>query len=167
MGKLNSVAQHCGAISDKRDGATLRALLDPIDNALSNRVLNAPGLAIGSGSKKKILIANNVLCVIKGKHVAVATQEVAFTATTHDITGDSGNAYILQADAAGTVTITMGIEAAALTGVVYPLASNDQAVLGIVTIDTTTTKFDATSDDLDAGHLAVKYYDCTGAYCTK
>lgn len=170
MGKLADISQHTGAIADKRDGSLIKALLSPVDNALACQCLNAPGLAIGTGSKKKIKITNDIGCIINGKIVPIAAQEVAFTATTHDIADGYINTYVLTADVTGTVTIRMGdpvLIAATATAITLPPIPDGSAILGVVTISTNGAIFDATTTDLDAVTVTDLYYDCTGPFCTK
>jgi len=177
MAKHENLGQHCNALADKRDGGLVNALLTPIHanqvvnaDRLSSRALNAGTLAIGSSSKAKIKITNNVLCCINGAMVLVAAAEVAFTATTHDIADAYTNMYVLVADAEGTVTILMGTAALTTTGisgVIPPTIPANRAVLGVVTIASAGAIFDASTTELDAGTVTDLYYDIVGPWDPK
>ena len=128
----------------------------------ADMVYSSAGLAIGSGSKKKILIANTVNYTIAGVWAAKTTAEIDFTATTHDIPADAGavqEAVYLLSITGGTVTVTMGEIASGAGNAVIPAAPANQAVLGYVRIAVAagSTPFDATSDDLDAAHITDTY----------
>lgn len=168
--RLVNVGQHANGMADKRDGGLVNALVTPIDNAISNHPLNTPGLVIGSSSKKKVKIANNLLCLIGGKLVTVAAQEVAFTATSDDIADGYINVFVVNIDSAGTAYLTKGqavLTASGVAGVGLPVLPANRCVIGVVSISTAAAIFDATTTDLDAGTVTVAYYDCTGPWGLK
>lgn len=146
------------------DHASLRLLL-------LNRTTEAPGLAIGSSSKTKVLITNTFSFLAAGVPKQKTTAEIAFTATTHDVTADAGAArerwYLLSIVAAGTVTITAGTQGAVGSGTIPAtpsFSSGGVAAVGLVRIEVAAgaTDFDATTDELDEGHLTVEYHDLIG-----
>ena len=128
-------------------------------------VFAAAGLAIGSVSKKKVLIANTVEYSVAGVAKSKTTAEVAFTADDHDITANASAiqeaVYLLSLDASGTATITKGTTASGLNQATVPATPNGETAIGHVRVSVAAgaTDFDASSDDLDAAHLTVAYTD--------
>lgn len=177
MAKLVSLAQHCNALADKRDGGLLNAIMTPVHanqvvnaDRLSSRALNGGTIAIGTSSAAKVKITNDILACVNGTMVLVAAAEVAFTATTHDIADGYTNMYVLVTDSAGTVTVHMGTAAANATGiagVVPPTIPANTAVIGVVTVSTTGALFDATTTLLSAGTVTDLYYDIVGPWDPK
>jgi len=160
--KLKDVSQHSGAIADKRDGSLIKTMLDPIDNALANMAMNSPGITIGSSSAKKVKIANATMCVVDGKMVLVAAQEVAFTAG-DNISAGYINAYFVTVAADGTVALEMGGEtliANGVNGITMPEISAKKAVIGMVNVSTTAA-FTAGTTLLSAAAVTDLYYDIT------
>ena len=128
-----------------------------------------PGLAIGSGSKKKVLIANTVQYRVAGVLASKTTAEVAFTDNTHDIANDAGlvkeAVYALSLQANGTPVITMGTIATGSGNAAEPDTPVGETLIGTVRIAVAAgaTPFAATGDDLDAAHLTVTYVNKTDA----
>lgn len=128
----------------------LRVILDEFQSFAVDLLLNSGGLVIGSGSKKKVKIANTVYAMIDGVPVKKTTAEVDFTATTHDVTNAYFRFFVLSMDASGTVTITAGDEAATIGAATIPALPDEEVALGLVLINPTGTgDFDATTTDLD------------------
>ena len=131
--------------------------------------LTSAGLAIGSSSKKAVLIANTVSYFNAGAIKNKTTAEVAFTATTHDITADAGAAqerwYLLALAANGTPSITAGVQGAVGSGT-YPVTPSGETPIGLVRLEIAagSTIFDATTDDLDEAHITDNYYNFVGVY---
>lgn len=126
-----------------------------------------PVLAIGSGSKAKVLITNVSVYIAGGAVVELASSEIAFTATTHDITANVSliqEAYYLLSTADGvTVTITKGTTAGE-DAAVPPAAPANHALIGLVKVQVAAgaTDFNATTDLLDASHLTTTFEDLSG-----
>ena len=142
----------------RTDHATYRSAVSQEKTIMGQICLSPAGLAIGVGSKKKILIANTTYYMISGVIKTKTTAEIDFTATTHDVANGSSAYFVLSINSAGTVTITKGADGGTLTQVTPSIPSN-QAIIGYLTIAASGAIFDATSDDLDAAHLTVTYYD--------
>lgn len=136
---------------------------DAIFQAEANMCLSSAGLAIGTGSKAKVLIANTVAYTVGGIFKSKTTAEVAFTATTHDIaavsTAARGAWYLLSLDADGTPAWTMGTVANTLLAKLPAPPAIGNTVIGAVKVEVAagSTGFDASTDLLDAGHLTVRY----------
>lgn len=130
-----------------------------------NSRLSDGGLAIGSVSKKEVLVAATVDFIIDGINYAKTTAEAAFTATTDDITAVAASVqeavYLVCVSSGGTLSIVKGTTATGSGEGVIPGAPLGLCVIGTVRIavDAGATDFDATSDDLDAAHLTVTYVD--------
>lgn len=146
---------------------TLAAALATLANSLKSAMLNAcysnAGLAIGATSPKKgVTIANTVTYTQNGVFKTKTTGEVAFTATAHDIAADASvvrEAVYLITLNNGTPAITKGVTASGSGKAVVPDPPAGHAPIGHVRIAVAAgaTSFDATTDNLDAGHLTVTY----------
>jgi hypothetical protein len=176
--KQTDLAQFANGLNDKTLGPQVYTYFAPIIanhnnlvNRLACRMINTPGLAIGTASKKAVKIVNECMAVINGTIVPIAAAtEVAFTATTHDVADGYTNVFVITVNAAGTLAITMGTRAATTSTVaacVLPTVPADVAVVGIVSIASAGALFDATTTDLDAGTVTDLYYDCVGPFDPK
>jgi hypothetical protein len=132
-------------------------------------LLSAPGLAIGTSSAAKV--KHNAFNVrVDGNTQLIAAAEVAFTATTHDIADPDAAGreaiYVLSVNAAGTVTITKGSDAA-LGAAVAPATPAGEVKMGEVKVaHDGSAIFDASTDLLSAAHLTDTYTDATLAALT-
>jgi hypothetical protein len=137
--------------------------LDQIHTSLLYRALSTGGLVIGSTSKKEVKIASTINYLHNGVFKAKTTAEVAFTATTMDIAPNASSVqeavYLLSLIADGTPTVTMGTVATGSGAALLPEVPTGKTPVGYVRVAVAAgaTKFDATTDDLDAGHLTVTY----------
>ena len=154
--------RHNGVFKKIKDG--FGTYLKRLVHQINNYALDAGTLAIGTSSAAEIKITNAMDIVCAGvKGTQVSAQEVAFTATTHDMADGFKCVYILTANSAGTVTITKGTEILTAN---YSLQESlpeipaDQALLGYVEIATSGAIFNATTDLLSAGHITDTYVDC-------
>ncbi|MBU2025330.1 MAG: hypothetical protein ABIC19_00640 [Patescibacteria group bacterium] len=114
----------------------LRQSLLQIQQNICDFVLNSAGLAIGSASKAKVLIANTIRALIDGVLVEKTTAEIVLSGT---VTADKFNVYVLSMIADGTVTATMGTEGDAIGDVVFPDVPDDSVVIGFVIVNPTGT----------------------------
>lgn len=141
-----------------------------LQRALANRVVDTgPALAIGSSSKLKVKIATNStgLYSIGGVlYTFPAAQEVAFTATTHDIAADASTVqeriYLVCLDAAGAATLIAGEQGSGSGSAKLPEWADIPATVcpvGYVklAIAAGSTDFDATTDELDEAHITDTY----------
>jgi hypothetical protein len=178
MAKQSDLAQFANALHDKTLALAFNQYFAPVVanhnnlvNRLACRMINTPGLAIGTSSKKKVKIVNECMAVVNGTIVPIAAAtEVAFTATTHDVADTYTNVYVITVNAAGTLAMLMGTAAlttATVAACVLPTIPADVAVVGIVSIATAAAIFDATTTDLDAGTVTDLYYDCVGPFDPK
>jgi len=134
--------------------------------AIYNKTASSAGLAIGTGSTAKVLIANTVTYTVANIWKSKTTAEIAFTATTMDIAASASSVqeavYFVCLDASGTPSLVMGTIAAGAGNAKYPeLPAATLTVIGAVRIAVAagSTMFDASSDALSAGHLTVTYYN--------
>lgn len=141
------------------------ALWTSLLKSLRNMALSAAGLAIGSASKKTFKIVNTVTYLSDGVFKSKTTAAVPLTATTHDIAANASSVqeacYLLTLAANGDVTVTMGDIATGSGNAKLPELPATGTPIGYVRIAVAagSTKFDATSDDLDAAHLTCTYVD--------
>ena len=134
---------------------------------LTCRGLASAGIVIGTSSAAKVKWGSSIVASILGNIVTVTTNEVAFTATTHDIPASATSVqeavYLVEVDGAGTVTLKMGTIATGAGNAVWPAASTDKACVGAVRIAVAagSTPFDASTDLLSAAHITDTYYNTT------
>jgi len=124
-----------------------------------------PVLAIGSSSKAKVLIttgATGTFCIEGKMYTSPASQEVAFTATTDDITADATTAqektYLVCLNASGTGSIISG-EQADIGESEAPEVGASLCVIGkvVLSVAVGAVDFDATTDELDEAHITDTY----------
>lgn len=127
--------------------------------------MSTPLLAEGTSSKKEVKITNAV--VFMGNNAVAAEDaaaEHAFTTTTDDIAADADTPqerwYLYSSVDGATVVVTPGTIAAEGAAGPPAIPSNAAAYgLARIVVEAGATPFDATSDDLDATHLTVTYFD--------
>lgn len=129
---------------------SLLNLLGKIQDQLCDVCLTTAGLAIGTGSKKKVKVVSIAYCVINCllKSVAAAT-EIVLAGT---VTNAKYNVFVLYATDTDTAASVMGTEAATLAAVVWPTVPANAAVLGVLIVHPTGTgNFVGATTDLDDG----------------
>ena len=140
----------------------LMTMLDELNTNLNNRVLNDPGLAIGSDTAK-VQIANTTKFLADGVFKSKSGAEVAFTATTHDIEADADSiqeaCYLVGLSSAGAMTLTMGAISSESGEALLPEIPADVTPVGYLRLQVAagSTDFNASSDALSAGHLTDTY----------
>ena len=144
---MEKLSQLTGPIADKADGALIYKMLAGIYDRFSSLIFNTGGLAIGTGSKKKVLIANTVYGVAGGTLFANTTEEVVLAGT---VSNAAFNVFCIYLDSAGTAYAYMGTEGAALINVKFPPVQSKKAMVGFVIVNPTGTgNFVGASTDLD------------------
>lgn len=134
--------------------ATSRSWWAKVQAFAGDLLLNSGGLAIGSGSKKKILIANTVYTLHDGVLAKKTTAELTLT-TAHNVANAKFNVLLVSVDSAGNATVTAGTEGATLGAVVMPAVPAGNAALGFVIINPTGTGgFVGGTTDLDDATVA-------------
>lgn len=127
-----TIATSVGGLSD----AGVRSAIGELQRNAVDMLLNTAGLAIGTGSKAKVLIANTIYAMIDGVTAKKTTAEITLSGT---ITNAKFNVYVLSMIADGTVTASMGTEGATIGAVVFPTIPADSVVLGFVIVNPTGT----------------------------
>lgn len=141
-------------------------LVRALKEAATNVAATSCGLAIGSSSKKAVA-TGTFHYWSDGSFKRKAAVETAFTATTHDITADAGAAqerfYLFSISSAGTITVTAGTQGAVGAGTCPALPSGDTPI-GLLRLEVAAgpTDFDATTDELDEGHITDEYTSFVG-----
>ena len=133
-----------------------------IKNA-GNVCLATAGLAIGTTSTSEVRIVNTTTFLNKGIFKSKSAAEIAFTATTHDITAAAGSIQeavclvSLQAD--GTGILTKGTTATGSGNAIIPATPAGETAIGYLRLAVAagSTDFDATSDALSDAHLTDTY----------
>lgn len=141
----------------------LKEIINDIIEQLNNQggmaVVGSPALAIGSSSKAKIL--NGAFTVVRNGVVStIASTETAFTATTHDIADGKEAIFLVYLDSSNAIKLLKGDDADA-DEAVCPDTPNGGLKIGEVKISVTGAIFNATTDDLDAGHITDTYTNKT------
>lgn len=127
----------------------IRTAIGKLQTAVCDRVLNSPGLVIGSSSKKAPKIANTTYFVIDGALGSKTTAEVTLTSA-NNVANAKYNVIALTMIADGTVTATNGTAADTLATVVLPSTPASSVLLGYVVIHPTGTGgFVGGTTDLD------------------
>lgn len=140
-----TLATSPAALSDQ----ALRSAIQKLQANAVDLILNSGGLAIGSGSKKAVKIANSVYALVDGVLVLKTTAEKALT-TANNVANAKFNVIVLTMTADGTVTATSGTEGATIGAVIFPAVPAASVVLGFVIINPTGTGgFVGGTTDLD------------------
>ena len=134
--------------------AHMREVLGKFQAVLTDSLLNSGGLAIGSGSKKKILIASTVYALFNGVLAKKTTAELTLTSA-HNVANAKFNVLVVSMTVDGTCTVTAGTEAATIGAVVWPTLPANSVQLGFVIINPTGTGgFVGGTTDLDDATVA-------------
>ena len=137
----------------------LTDMIEIVANKDVPRLVSNPNLAIGTSSKAKIK-HDAFTYVLNGAYTTITGGEVAFTATTHDITDGHFKNYNVYLDGS-TVKILGSAEDA-----VCPATPAGKLKLGEVKIVTSGALFDATTTDLDAATVTDTYTNKTDLVAT-
>ena len=130
--------------------ANFRSFIAKVQALAVDVCLSSAGLAIGTGSKKKVKVVNDTRYTANGvMGLVAAASEVTLAGT---ITNAKFNVYVISVTSAGVVSAAMGTEGATLGAVVFPTVPADSAVLGFVIVNPTGTgNFVGGTTDLDDG----------------
>lgn len=123
---------------------------------LSNVCLAKAGLAIGTGVNTKIKMANTVTYAIDGIIYSATTAEVAHSTVTVQSTY-TDRVYLVCINAAGTLSIIAGTEAA-VGSALCPMPTTGLCAIGALLITTTTTAFTPGTSVAGTNNTAT-YYD--------
>lgn len=143
--------------------ANLKGLLEDMIDIVANdgvaRLISNPNLAIGTSSKAKVK-HDAFSYILDGAITTITGGEVAFTATTHDVTDGHFKNYNVYLDGS-TVKILGSAE-----GAVCPATPAGKLKLGEVKITSTGALFDATTTLLDAETVTDIYTNKTDLVAT-
>lgn len=137
----------------------LTDMIEIVANKDVPRLVSNPNLAIGTSSKAKIK-HDAFTYVLNGEFTTIPGGEVAFTATTHDVTDGHFKNYNVYLDGS-TVKILGSAEDA-----VCPATPAGKLKLGEVKIATSGALFDATTTLLDAATVTDTYTNKTDLVAT-
>lgn len=139
---------------------------DAVMDLLQYRALESAGLAIGSSSNAKVKIGSNTVAYLfAGEFKSANTQEIAFTATTHDIPADDATVqeamYLVCLDASGNGSLHMGEIATGSGNAKLPDIPAAKTPVGALRLAVAAgaTPFDASTDALAEAHLTDTYYN--------
>ncbi|MDD4381732.1 MAG: hypothetical protein PHE21_00070 [Candidatus Dojkabacteria bacterium] len=139
-------------------------MIEIVANKDVPRLVSNPNLAIGTSSKAKIK-HDAFTYVLNGAYTTITGGEVAFTATTHDITDGEGAVFLVYLDGS-TVKLSKGTATTGGTGAVCPATPAGKLKLGEVKIVTSGALFDASTTLLDAGTVTDTYTNKTDLVAT-
>lgn len=142
----------------------LTDMIEIVANKDVARLVSNPNLAIGTSSKAKIKY-DAFTYVLNGAFTTITGGEVAFTATTHDLTDGEGAVFLVYLDGS-TVKLLKGTATAGGTGAVCPATPAGKLKLGEVKIVTSGALFDASTTLLDAGTVTATYTNKTDLVAT-
>ncbi len=143
----------------------LMTMLDELNTNLQHQVLTDPGVVIGTSSAAKMKIGNTTKFLNGGVFKSKSGAEVAFTATTHDITADADTiqeaCFLLTVASDGTATITKGTTASGSGNAKLPAIPSGGTPFGylVLAVAAGSTDFDASTDLLSDGHLTDTFYN--------
>lgn len=136
---LNTIAQYMAGTREPTTREALRAILNPIGDRLSSQTLTSAALRIKGGSASAIVQTNAAsVFLVKGVLVTKATS-TDMTALAGTVTSLKVNVFVHFIDAAGTVTVAMGVEGATLAAAKFPPIPENKAVVGFTIIGPTGT----------------------------
>ena len=115
----------------------LRTMVDTIQRALSNYVLVSGALAIKAALSPLAKIANAIYFMIDGVVYTKAASDMAALVGT--VTNAKFNVFVFTVNAAGTLGVQMGTEAATLGAVVFPTVADGKVVIGFLIVNPTGT----------------------------
>lgn len=139
-------------------------MIEIVANKDVPRLVSNPNLAIGTSSKAKIK-HDAFTYVLNGAFTTITGGEVAFTATTHDITDGEGAVFLVYLDGS-TVKLSKGTATTGGTGAICPATPAGKLKLGEVKIVTSGALFDASTTLLDAGTVTDTYTNKTDLVAT-
>jgi len=153
-------------VLDKTKALSHQELMDVLDELNTNlkyRALTIPTLAI-SGTATQFKFTSTCTYLHNGIFKSQgATDNIAFTATTHDIAADADTVqeacYLLCLNATGTATVHMGDIASGSGNALLPEIPTALTPIGYVrvTVAAGTDDFDATTDDLSETWITDTY----------
>ena len=115
----------------------LSNLFDKLQRSTVQSLINTGALAIHGSSSALAKFANTIYFMIDGQVYSKTTADCAALAGT--VTNAKFNVFVFGVDATGTLTTTMGTEAATLGAVTFPALADGVIPIGFVVINPTGT----------------------------
>jgi heptaprenylglyceryl phosphate synthase len=115
----------------------LSPLFDKLQRATVQSLLNSGALAIKAASNVLAKTVNTIYFMIDGQVFSKAAADMAALAGT--VTNAKFNVFVFGVNSAGTLTTTMGTEAATLGAVTFPALADGVVPIGFVIINPTGT----------------------------
>lgn len=141
------------------------ALVTDVTNVydrLKSQTLGNAGLAIKTGGSAVVKAGTAFVALANGVLVSKTanTDMAALSGTTAN---SKFNVYCFFVDSAGTLTSSMGTEAATLAAVLFPTIPANKAMIGFIIVATSGGSFVGGTTALDAGTVTVTYVNTQGA----
>jgi hypothetical protein len=115
----------------------LSAPLDKLQRATVQSLLNSGGLAIKTGGSALAKTVNTMYFMVDGSVYSKAAADMAALSGT--VTNAKYNVFVFGVTSAGTLSTTMGTEAATLGGVTLPSLADGVIPIGFVIVNPTGT----------------------------
>jgi hypothetical protein len=130
----DTITRYLEGIVDGPGRQSMRTILTPIADRLSTTPLNSSGLVInGAGNAAAKTGASDFYASVTGDLVKIASG-TAMPALVGSITATKFNVFCFYVDSAGTTTVAMGTEGAALANVVFPNFPQGKALIGFIIV---------------------------------
>ena len=123
------------SINTPNTQSELFGLLDKLQRAIINHLLNTGGLTIKAGSSALAKTVNTIYFMLDGQVFSKAAADMAALAGT--VTAAKFNVFVFSVNSAGTLATQMGTEAATLGGVVFPSVADGSVPIGFVIVNPT------------------------------
>lgn len=121
-------------IAAQKDQWSIGKIVNPIGDRYSTQPLRTAGLAITSGGATTAKIGSaDFYAAVKGRLVKIAASE-DMPALVGSITATKFNVFAFFVDQAGTTSVAMGTEGAALVNVVFPPFPENKALVGFIIV---------------------------------
>lgn len=131
---IDTIRRWLEGIADQKDRWTLQHLFDPIGDRYSTQPLRSAGLAINAGGAATVKIGSaDFYAAVKGKLVKLAAS-LELPALVGSITATKFNVFCFFVDQAGTPTVAMGTEGAALVNLTFPPFPEGKALVGFIIV---------------------------------
>ena len=130
----DTLTRYVEGIVDGASRQSIRTLVTPIGDRLSTQALATAGLVInGAGNATAKIGAADYYASVTGVLVKVAAG-TAMPTLVGTITATKFNVFCFYVDSAGTTSVAMGTEGAALANVVFPSFPQGKALIGFIIV---------------------------------
>lgn len=133
---------------------------------MKSATLGSAGLAIKTGGSAVVKAGSAFVAIANGVLVS-KTANTDMAALSGTVADSKYNVFCFFVDSAGTLTSSMGTEAATLAAVVFPTIPANKAMIGFIIVATSGASFVGGTTALDAGTVTVTYVNTQGTLDVK